>query len=85
MPRRHNQGMLATLQAIQHMACDATNGAVSFTWADLAETASTLSGQHVSADLAYWYVLDLHRNSRIRIEYADERRAAGVTVKRRLR
>lgn len=84
MPR-YSQGVSTTLQAIQHMACDATNGAVSFTWGDLAETSSTLSGQHVSADLACWYVLDLHRNGRIRIEYADEHRAVGVTVRRRLR
>jgi hypothetical protein len=78
----YNRWERAILQAIQQAIADATDGVASFTWDELAGKASVMSGERMPADLARAYAMQLHRKGIIGIEYADEGRAEGVTMRR---
>lgn len=80
----YNRFERATIQAIQQAAAEAADGAASFAWDELAEKASALSGEKMPAGLARAYTMQLHRRGIIGIEYADNRQATGVTVRRGL-
>lgn len=81
----YNRWERAALQAIQRAVAEAADGAASFTWDELAETAFVMSGERMPADLARAYTMQLHRKGIIGIEYADEDRAEGVTMRREAR
>ena len=78
----YNRWERAILQAIQQAIADATDGVASFTWDELAGKASAISGERMPADLARAYAMQLHRKGIIGIEYANEDRAEGVTMRR---
>ena len=78
----YNRWERAILQAIQQAIAGATDGVASFTWDELAGKASVMSGERMPADLARAYAMQLHRKGIIGIEYADEGRAEGVTMRR---
>ena len=79
----YNRWERAALQAIQQAVAEAADGAASFTWDELAEKASAISGEHITVDLARAYTMQLHRKGIIGIEYADEDRAEGAAVRLR--
>jgi hypothetical protein len=78
----YNRFERATIQAIQQAVAEVADGAASFTWDELAGKASVMSGERMPADLARAYAMQLHRKGIIGIEYADEGRAEGVTMRR---
>lgn len=78
----YNRWERATLQAIQQAVDEVADGAASFTWGELAAKASVMSGERMPADLARAYAMQLHRKGIIGIEYANEDRAEGVTMRR---
>jgi len=78
----YNRWERAILQAIQQAAAEAADGAASFTWDELAEKASAVSGECMPPALARAYAMQLHRKGIIGIEYANEDRAEGVTMRR---
>ncbi len=78
----YNRWERAILQAIQQAIADATDGVASFTWDELAGKASAISGENMPPALVRAYTMQLHRKGIIGIEYADEGRAEGVTVRR---
>lgn len=80
----YNRWERAILQAIQQAIADAADGAASFTWDELAARASALCGEMMPAGLARAYAMQLHRRGIIGIEYADNRQATGVTLRRGL-
>ncbi len=81
MPPR-NRWERAILQAIQQAVADAADGAASFTWDELAGKASVMGGANMPPALARAYAMQLHRKGIIGIEYANEDRAEGVTMRR---
>jgi len=78
----YNRYERATIQAIQQAVDEAADGVASFTWDELAGKASVMSGERMPADLARAYAMQLHRKGIIGIEYANEDRAEGVTMRR---
>jgi len=77
-----NRWERAILQAIQQAVADAADGAASFTWDELAGKASVMGGANMPPALARAYAMQLHRKGIIGIEYANEDRAEGVTMRR---
>ena len=78
----YNRFERATIQAIQQAVAEVADGVASFTWDELAGKASAISGERMPADLARAYAMQLHRKGIIGIEYANEDRAEGVTMRR---
>lgn len=78
----YNRFERVALQAIQQAVADAADGAASFTWDELAEKAFAVSGENMPPALARASTMGLHRKGIIGIEYADEGRAEGVTMRR---
>jgi len=77
----YNRFERVALQAIQQAVADAADGAASFTWDELAEEASAIGCEDMPTALARAYTIQLHRKGIIGIEYADEDRAEGVTIR----
>ena len=77
----YNRWERATLQAIQQAVDEVADGAASFTWGELPAKTSAVSSAYMSTHLVRASTIDLHRKGIIGIEYADEDRAEGVTIR----